>query len=239
MSVEEFDKKGFLSDYVYQHRDEVRDKYSEIFSECEKISEQAQALILSTSVSDSDVPLVCSFLFMERTVRTCQAAVRLCEIGLIQEAQILVRTALETLFHASALLVKPEVFSKLQSHNDNEDIKQARDMLAHVPPEQLSIENKEFLSSVVSRGGGGQFSVFESARISGMMDLYSVQYRGLSSLAGHATFRSLDRSFAPEGSKYALYMGPSTNQLLFTISIIANCLKICVRNLEGIRNRAQ
>lgn len=104
MPARDFDEKGFLSNYVYEHREVVREKYAGGFSDCERISNQAQVLLLETGVRDNDAPMLCSFLFFERTIRSCQAAVRLCEIGMVQEAQVLLRTAYETVFHASAVI---------------------------------------------------------------------------------------------------------------------------------------
>lgn len=239
MLARDFDEKGFLSDYVYEHREEVRKKYETSFSDCERISNQAQRLLLTVGVSDADAPMLCSFLFFERTIRAAQAAIRLCEIGLIQEAQVLVRTAYETVFHASALIVKPDIFKSLDAHNNSEDVKQAEAMLRDVPPEQLSEANKLFLIEVSKSERKGSFSAFESASIAGMSDLYSVIYRGLSSLAGHATFRSLDRSFIEETNGYVLYMGPTDNQLIFTLSIITQCLNLSISGLDKIKKNME
>ncbi len=239
MPAKDFDEKGFLSEYVYEHRAEVRSKYSAGFLECEKVSTQAQILLLTVGVDEKYAPTLCAFLFFERTIRTSQAAIRLCEIGLVQEAQILVRTAYETAFHASALNVNPSIFKDLDAQNNREDFKQAEAMLKDVPSDQLSEKNRQFLNEVVSKGASGSFSVHRSAQIAGMSDLYSVIYRGLSSLAGHATFRSLDRSFIEEKNGYVLYMGPTENQLIFTLSLISQCLKIAIKGLGEIKKKAQ
>jgi hypothetical protein len=236
VSAKEFDDKGFLSDYVFAHREKVLVEYSGEFSECGAISARAQNFILTTPVSESEQPLVCSLLFAERTVRTCQAAIRLCEMGLIQEAQVLARTALETLFHSSALLVNPGVLENIQSHDDKEGFKFAASILKELPADQISPEDLIKLQEMMDRGGGDTFSVYDSAEAAGMLDLYAVQYRFLSALASHATFRSLDRSFAPEGGKYAFYMGPSVSQLKLTLSIISKCLSASVLNLEKIKD---
>lgn len=239
MSARDFDEKGFLSDYVYEHRAMIREEYAGGFSDCERVSNQAQILLLSTGVSGSDKAMLCSFLFFERTIRTSQAAIRLCEIGMVQEAQVLLRTAYETLFHASALIVDPSIFEKLDSHNDKEDVKQARAILADIPLDQLSEINKKHLKEIVDTRAGQTYSVHCSATAAGMLDLYSVAYRGLSSLAGHATFRSLDRSFIEETNGYSLYMGPTKEQLTFTLSLVAQCLTLSIKGLEQIKSKVQ
>ena len=239
MCKKEFDEKGFLSNYVFIHREEVLVTYSSEFSECGVISARAQNLIVNTAVSRSDPSLVCSFLFAERTVRSCQAAIRLCEIGLVQEAQVLARTALETLFHSSALLAKPEVFESIQSNDDKEGIKFAASILKDLPADQVSPEDEKYLLDMVGRSAGNTFSFYDSARIAGLLDLYTLQYRFLSALAGHATLRSLDRSFAPDSCEYEFYMGPTTNQLELTLGIISNCLNVTVRNLEKVGEMAR
>lgn len=239
MPARDFDEKGFLSNYVYEHREVVREKYAGGFSDCERISNQAQVLLLETGVRDNDAPMLCSFLFFERTIRSCQAAVRLCEIGMVQEAQVLLRTAYETVFHASAVIADPTIFKKLDSHNDKEDFKQAQAMLTDLPADQLSELNKKHLKEIVDTRAGQTFSVHCSAKAAGMLDLYSMVYRGLSSLAGHATFRSLDRSFIEETNGYSLYMGPTENQLIFTLSLIAQCLSLSIKGLEQIKSKVQ
>ena len=239
MPASDFDKRGFLSDYVYEHRAAIREKYAGGFSDCERISHKAQMLLMNTGVSDSDASMLCSFLFFERTIRTSQASVRLCEIGMVQEAQVLLRTAYETLFHASALIADPTIFKKLDSHSDKEDVKQASAMLTDLPSDQLSETNKKYLKEIVDTRAGQTFSVHCSAKAAGMLDLYSMVYRGLSSLAGHATFRSLDRSLIEETNGYSLYMGPTENQLIFTLSLIAQCLSLSIKGLEQIKSKVQ
>lgn len=56
MPARDFDEKGFLSDYVYEHREAIREKYAGGFSNCERISNQAQTLLLKTGVRDNDSP---------------------------------------------------------------------------------------------------------------------------------------------------------------------------------------
>lgn len=232
-----FEKKGFLSPSVYTHRDSVREKYGPAFSECESHSEIAQALLLNVEISADNLPLLCAYLFLERTIRSSQAAVRLCEIGLIQEAQILVRTAYETVFHASALIVKPDVFDRLQLHNDNEEAKYASAMIRDVTADEISEVNRDFLRERSSATKLPTYSAFDAAQTAGMASLYSVAYRGLSAWAGHATIRSLDRSFVAKDEEHELIMGPSEAQLVFTLSLIAQCLTISATRLAEIMGK--
>lgn len=232
MSVYDFDKKGFLSNYVYSHRAKVLDLYAIQFDECGKLSEQAQSLVVNSKVKETDRSKICSLLFAERTLRGCQAAIRLCEIGMVQEAQVLTRTALETMFHSSALLVKPEIVDDVFLNDEHEARKFAESILKDVSEDQFSQEDKDYLEALRERSIGKQYSVYDSAKIAGMSRKYAVEYRFLSAMAGHATIRSLDRSLAPEESGYAFYMGPSENQLELTLSIVAHCLEQCVYNLK-------
>lgn len=234
MASEDFSEKGFLSSSVFVHKKDVRHRYSDAFSQCEEISDIAHQLLLSADADPSDTPTLTAFLFCERTLRTCQAAIRLCELGLIQEAQILLRTAFETSFHAQALLVKPEIFRLLDAHSEKEEAKHARDMLAHIPEDQISDDDRLLLLAMRDTGKAGNFSVFESARVAGMLEHYAVAYRGLSALAGHATFRSLDRSFLKSEEGFELRIGPSEEQLVFTLSLTAQCIGFAVRSLKCI-----
>jgi len=232
MSADDFDRKGFLSDYVYSHRTKVLGLYSRQFDECGKLSEQVQYLVVNSSVKETERSKICSLLFAERTLRGCQAAIRLCEIGMVQEAQVLTRTALETMFHSSALLVKPEVIDDMLLNDEHEARKFAESILKDVSEDQVSLEDKDYLEALRDRSVGKQYSVYDSAKITGMSRKYAVEYRFLSALAGHATIRSLERSLAPEDNGYAFYIGPSEDQLELTLSIIAHCLEQCVHNLR-------
>ena len=201
---------------------------------CEKVSDSAHQLLISVKVDPADPSMLASFLFCERTLRGCQAAIRLCEFGLIQEAQVLLRTAFETSFHAQALIVKPEIFKLLDAHEGTEGAKQAAEMLKDIPPDQLTGDDREALGAIINRGQGKKFSAHDSARIAGMLKHYSVEYRGLSALAGHATFRSLDHSLVEDGDGIELRIGPSENQLVFTLSLAAQCMGFAVGSLKHI-----
>ena len=237
MSNDTFASKGFLSSFVCQHKEKVRDEYSQAFMECERKSDNAHELLLKVSVSSVDIPMLCSYLFIERTIRSCQAAIRLCEFGLVQEAQVLVRTAFETLFHAAALVVEPSIFKRLESHEAGEDAKQAKAIKVTAPTGSLTEEQIGWLDEIVASAEEHkhQQSAYESARIAGMLQIYATAYRGLSSLASHATFRSLDRAFTVEDGEYVLTMGPSETQLVFTLSLAARCFELSVDNLEKIQ----
>lgn len=237
MPSDTFAARGFLSDFVYHHKNKVRDEYSQLFVECERRSDLSQAKLIEVTVSSSNVSLLSSYLFTERSIRSCQAAIRLCEIGLVQEAQVLVRTAYETLFHAAALLVRPDIFKRLESHEATEDAKQANAIKSTSPTDSLTEEQIGWLDEVIvnAEEHKNQQSAYESARIAGMLNVYATVYRGLSSLASHATLRSLDHAFAVEDGEYVLIMGPSENQLQFTMSLAGHCLELSLENLNKIQ----
>lgn len=234
MSADEFDRKGFLSDYVYEYRDNVRTLYFMQFDECAALSEKVQDLVVNSAVAHGETSKVCSLLFAERTLRSCQAAVRLCEIGMVQEAQVLTRAGLETMFHSSALIVDPSVIELICLHDETEGKKFADGILKNRSEYDVPDSKIEFLESLQSRGQGKTFSVYNSAKIAKMLRLYDVEYRFLSAMAGHATIRSLERSVAPKNSGFDFYMGPSANQLKVTLSIVRNCLEQCLINLKII-----
>lgn len=238
MANNSFYHKGFLSDYVYEFRKSLRLKYEGAFKESEEISDQAYVLLASVSVKETDIPLVCALLFIERSIRSCQAAIRLCEIGLVQEAQVLTRTAYETIFAASALIAKPDIFDKMSLSSDHEDHKFASAIKINVPLDQVSMDSKLVLERFLKPDKSDGFSVYEAARVSGMLEDYSLIYRGLSSFASHASLRSLDRSMKSEDGVYVMQTGPSDEQLVFTLSIIVKGLKLSLERLLTIKDTA-
>lgn len=230
---DDFAAKGFLSPEIDSFRDLVRRDYASDFEETAAFSEQAHRLVMTLPVNEEMVTTLAAAVFFERSIRSCQAAFLLCERGLNQEAQVLVRTATETLFAGAALLADPNVFQQLLLSSDHEESVQARGLLKTLA-DSLTADQSAVLQSVIDRAHpkAAKYSIYDAARTAGLSALYEAFYRGLSAKASHATFRSLDNSFVRQGEQLMLTSGPSDNELNFTLGTIRTCLKETIRQIH-------
>jgi hypothetical protein len=236
---DDFSVKGFLSPDIDRYRETVKRVYASEFSHTVALSDQAQKLLMELPVGEEVAAVLAAVVFFERSIRCCQAALLLCESGLVQEAQILVRTATETLFAGAALVTDQEVFHRFARSADHEDSVQARGMLKTLG-ETLTLEQMSLLHSVIDRArpDAGKYAMYEAAQTAGLGAMYETFYRGLSAKASHATFRSLDKSFVKDGEQYCLVMGPSDDDLSFTLRTIRTCLSETIRFQTNIHEYA-
>lgn len=226
--IDELNEKGFLSSSINVFRARYKRVYREAFEEVEVISDTAQALIMRAGADEALPHMIAALVLFHKTVRSCQAAVLLCERGLVVDAQILTRSAVEGIFHAVALVKDPSVLAKMHQHGDAQEKKQAEGMINDLSELGLTEKNKEDLSEVISRAEGSttSFSAYDAARIAGLIPLYQTIYRGLSALASHATLRSMDSSLFIKDGSPVLVTGPAEHQLEFTLDLVKVCLEL-------------
>jgi len=229
------DERGFLSPALAFVVAKYRMDHSQDFEGVERYSDIAQGLIMAATIKGSEPHMLASLVFLQRAVRNSQAAVILCERGLVVEAQTLTRTAAEVIFYAGALINDPSVFTRIAREGDIAERKQAAAMIETCSALGLTEQNLLDLQPVIDRadGDGPGFSAHDAARIAGLMPFYDTIYRGFSSAASHATFRSMDSSFVKhESGGFSLVSGPSTYHLEFTLGILKSCMAVAIQLLR-------
>lgn len=228
------DLKGFLSPAMGFVRDSLKVAYKNSFAAAELASDRAQRSMMQAEVSQTKIPLLASLIFLQRTIRSCQAAIILCEGGLVMDAQTLSRAALEALFHGVALINEPAVFDQMVRKGNEEEGKQADGMLRTLKDYGLTEENIKHLEEIATRGEGEglKLNIFDAARIANLLPLYQTCYRGLSNIASHATLRSLDSSFAVSDEGWSLITGPTELHMELTLRIIRTCLDLSCKVLD-------
>lgn len=232
-----FEYKGFLSPDIDAFKCENRSNFASEFGAAKEISDIAQQMFMSLPMTDLPVRIIASVIFIDRSVRGCQAAIILCEMGLVQEAQVLLRTATETLFASAALVVDDKAYDRMALASEYEDMSQAKGMMKS-PASDITDEHKVALEEVIARTreGASKYPIYEAARVAGLLPMYETFYRGLSSLASHATFRSLDRSFVEDGESLCISLGPTDNQLVFTLSLVRTCFSEIIKCMIKIQD---
>ncbi|MCE6977282.1 hypothetical protein EI534_07685 [Pseudomonas frederiksbergensis] len=225
---QDLDLRGFLAPSMELVRNSLRVSYQKSFAEVESASDAAQFSMMTAGADIKEPHMLAALVFLQRVVRSCQAAIILCERGLVVDAQTLTRAAAEALFHGVALINEPAVFARIAREGDIEEKKQAAAMIKSLTGRGLTEQNVIDLTEVIRRGEGKApgFSTYDAARVADLMPLYDTLYRGLSGVASHATFRSMDSSFLITEEKSALITGPTDQHLEFTLNLLKSCLDL-------------
>lgn len=215
----------------------ARAHYAADFQHCDAASERAVALICGTDTSGMGIATLFATCYWVKCVRGCQGGVLLAERGMMADAQTQLRSAVESLFHAVALVNEPDLLERLVEHDTVERLKQARGMLAaSAVMQHVSAARREQLQAL--KAGDGEkpraFSAYEAAQAAGLVALYETMYRGFSRGATHSTLSALDHELfmEPDGS-ITLNFGPCYDALPWTLEMIAECLRIGVHKLSG------
>ncbi|HCR1287960.1 TPA: hypothetical protein ONA97_003017 [Pseudomonas aeruginosa] len=240
VGVDDFNSKGFLSEDLELFRSHVREKYDSLFSHAENLSSQAYCRIMNDDFDFERESNIAIFAFIQRSVRSLQAAILLCHKGLVLEAQVLLRIALECLFFSGALLKSPDIFERLSAQGDNEESKYARINLEGLDGKAFDPEHIAALQDIESRGQErnelSNITVVRAAEISGMKYHYNVAYRGLSTIAAHANFRSFDSTLSVSENGGLFMCGPTEERMEFTLGLICEFVSIAMCQLDELRN---
>lgn len=226
--------KGFLSPSIDFVRESLKSVYNSSFAAAECASDVAQRSMMEAGVDWKEAHMLAALVFLQRTIRSCQAAIILCERGLVVDAQTVTRSAAEALFHGAALINDPSVFARISRQSDIDEKKQAEAMINTLSDKGLTAQNIADLTDVIRRGEGkaAGFSTHDAARVAQLMPIYDTLYRGLSGVASHATFRSMDSSFQITDEQVSLITGPTDQHLDFTLGLVASCLEIATKTLQ-------
>ncbi|HCE6723031.1 TPA: hypothetical protein NHP07_000267 [Pseudomonas aeruginosa] len=240
MSKDTFKKRGFLSSEAEVFRSSIRESLSLDFDSVEQESERATRSLVGVRPQVLSIVTISAILFWYRSVRACQAAILLCERGMAQEGQVLIRTGLESLFYAVALRKDEEVFDRLESNVNKEKLKQIAGMLRNSEGNltQVQIDDLREFESLMEKPGKN-ISVFEAAKMADMEFLYETAYRGFSLTAAHGTFSSLDWLLVERDSGLTFAMGPTDQHVSWTLGIAKICLTQGVQAFSDLHSAAE
>ena len=105
----DFNEKGFLGTAIVEFSKSVEEHYAAFFEACSRINELAHAVKFELEVHNKDGQEVLAATLFLRLLNGFQATVILSRLGLVTEAKIVLRSALESLF-ILRLLCKDEKF---------------------------------------------------------------------------------------------------------------------------------
>lgn len=228
------DLKGFLSPAMGFVRESLLAAYKNSFAAAESASDDAQRSMMAAEVPQRQIHMLASMIFLQRTIRSSQAAIILCQQGLVVDAQTITRAASEALFFGVALINEPSLLAELARIGDAEERKQANGMLQTLKESGLTEQNIKDLEDIASRGKGEKLKlpIIDVARKANLLPLYHTVYRGLSNIASHATLRSMDSSFAVSDNGWSLVTGPTEQHLELTLHLVKTCLDLSCKVLD-------
>ncbi|MFA6176789.1 MAG: DUF5677 domain-containing protein [Phycisphaerae bacterium] len=228
------EENGFLSEDIAEEAKKYRKDNEEIFCVCEDINRLGQKTMLSLNVHNEHLPTILMALLLTRVISNFQGIILLAERGMINEAKILTRCALELMFAIVAIekdnkfafeIVKNDWFEKRKLLNaiieDNclgsQDIKIAKEELDKTIQEIKASNLKEI-------------SKRDMAIKAGFIHMYNSAYRMLSGTI-HASVRSLNENIGIKGDKiHDFEWGPVYQGMNFILLTAAEAL---LHILEG------
>lgn len=220
--------RGFLSAEITGFIEGFRKNHSKSFSESDHVSDLATQTITKSDLNSATLSELAAIAFWGRCVVSCQAAILLCERGMARDAQTTLRSALESLIYGVALLREEKVLLRMEAQVCKEKLKQI-DAIKKVPnrKEIFTDEHLDALEGFKADMPTGErgISVFEAAQLADMEMFYSIMYRGLSLISSHATLTSIESLLHPKAGGFDLVIGPTSNNVEFTLSLVVVCLK--------------
>lgn len=229
----------FVSPDIEAFRARTRAQFAAACQRCLELSTCA-ASQLAALTFDGRPPAECvAIAFWSKCVRACQAGYLLAEHGMVADAQATLRGAVETLFHAVALVRKPDLLDRFREHDDSEKRKQVNQMFQHKDIRSaLTDDEKARLRPLSELPSGTTFTVLDAASAAEMTHLYETMYRTLSQHAAHSTLTSLNHELLSKdegGPK--LRFGPSDEQLEWTVNLISECLAAGIHVMRSVHDR--
>ena len=172
-------EEGFLAEPFEHVRIQVREKYAawrDLLRRVNRLAVKNQHEVVIHT--DDNVERYAAVLFA-RTLSTTQASTLLLDVGLVPQARVLLRSALETLFALTAIANDPGVVDKLIEGHTAEQRRVARSMRLWQHPELKRIADAEAASGrlrffVDSPATG--LSTFDLAQKAGLEDWYRTVY---------------------------------------------------------------
>ncbi|HEP6430596.1 TPA: hypothetical protein VDB83_004919 [Burkholderia cenocepacia] len=233
--MEDFSTKGFLSPLLATQQELAREQFKEEFRECERWSDRAMASLGALTPGYKHPSAVVAAAYWMRCIRACQGGILLAERGMIPDALTLARSAVESLFHAVAVMDKPELLERLVEHDMLERIKQARGIMSvasiihHVSPDERA--GLEALMAAAAEKPR-QWGAYDAAREAGLLELYETMFRGFSRSSAHSTLAALDHEF-DQSSVGDLDFGPNYAYLGWTLEMLGICLRVGIERIAG------
>ena len=186
---------GFLSQVVREVRSEVRRMYAPHVELLYSTNRHAVALQHDLNIHPNNLGEAVGAALFARTLASTQASALLLEHGLPSQAQTVLRSALESLFHLAAIAKQPNVAATfIASHDADRRTVVDRIRRWKDPALRASVDSKisEAELDAMCKGSGKAMILYDLAKLADMEDWYLMHYT-LLSFAAHTKVSDLDR----------------------------------------------
>ena len=182
----DFNEKGFLGTAIVEFSKSVEEHYAAFFEACSRINELAHAVKFELEVHNKDGQEVLAATLFLRLLNGFQATVILSRLGLVTEAKIVLRSALESLF-ILRLLCKDEKF--LAEYVGSDEVRRLKWMnVASQSKSPLFNELRSYatpsvrqeLEEKIKRNNWKELKPNDVAHRAGLLEMYEADYRLLS-----------------------------------------------------------
>jgi hypothetical protein len=182
-------EQGFLSSGAYAFTQSARQQYSGWFEVADTLNRLAQDVIAALRVPKQDSQRLLGALLSVRLASAFQGCVILTERGMFTETNYVLRSLLEVVFTLAATAADP-TFPRRNAYRTVAHQKKLAQALFRISgkdvvemkiaPEVVQQKINEFTADI-KEADVEELSVFEIAKIGGLVDLYESAYRLLSS----------------------------------------------------------
>jgi len=232
-------ENGFLGNEICGWAQECRTQHREWFELCAEINRFAHRLLFNLEVHSESPRETISALIFTRALDNFQGSVVLAERGMLPQAQILCRCALEAAFSLHAIAKDDDTISQLIQGDRRHQLrllKNARELLQNpqsvlrqqTTEQELAARISELEESLRTDRGEPP-KIKDLANKGGLLELYYSAYAILS-LTVHSNLRDLEKQLGLDdrGHISTLYWGPdprTVDEVLFTASeaIMLSC----------------
>lgn len=186
---------GFLTEPLDYIREVVRQKYADLRSLLVLVNRAAVANQHLIEIHlDNNVEKYAATLYA-RTLASTQASVLLLDVGLVSQAQTLLRSAMETYFALAAIAKKPSVVSNLRDGHIAEQNRAAKNLKLLQHPVLKQIADETLASDqfhAFNASTATTLPTFDLAKKAGLEDWYRTVYM-VFSWSVHGAAVDLDR----------------------------------------------
>lgn len=182
----DFDEKGFLGTTIIEFSNSVYKKHSDFFDTCYRINELGQEIKFKFEIHKEDIQESLAAPLFIRILNGFQAVISLAKLGLVFDAKVVLRGALEALFLLKAVC-ENEKFSKEYIQTDK--LRRLKWMeLAHANKHSIFNSAREYatpdiiktLKTEIAKYKIKKFSTEDVAKKAKLAMMYDTDYRLLS-----------------------------------------------------------
>lgn len=186
---------GFLTEPLDHVREAVRQRYADWRSLLDRGNRLAVANQHLIEIHLGSIVEKYAAALFARTLTTTQASIRLLELGLVPQANALLRSAMETHFALAAIAKEPDIVDKLLEGYIAEQKRAATYIKLWQSPEFIRYSGEAFAPEQLQpflTNTANSLSTFDLAKKAGLEDWYRTVYMGFS-WSAHGAAVDLDR----------------------------------------------